>query len=349
MRKPQTQTTPRPAEEQQSPTAKDVVSAEIEGEKSLVEGVVKHGLPLALGALTIFGVAGYSVGRAYLEGWYAAAGVPVLTFNWDLQYVVLRGLSQDMLRLWLFEIITIAVMIALYCSFDYGLSKAVSWRSSRSAKRPASPERRESPTHSREFKKWLRSLMLCAMLLCGAGLWYGGSQLLNDVPRHQGGDDFRALFQSATCVDSEGKFTPTHCAPEGLKLGPYPWVEIHSAALDANVHGWLLQHQGSSLLTISRSGVNLLSLGDTPFRISNSLSGGGSVRFNAAARISEPRPQFKGEASPPEGTPISAAELPTPAASPIAKPAAAAHVKKITAFRTSSASKAVDVSRETAR
>src|SRR6187399_1758498 len=67
----------------------------------VIRGLVQYGLPIALAAVTAFGIAGYAVGRAYLEGWYAGAGVSTLTFNWDLQYVVLRGLSTDVIKFWM--------------------------------------------------------------------------------------------------------------------------------------------------------------------------------------------------------------------------------------------------------
>ncbi len=89
---------------------------------------------MALAALTAFGVAGYSVGRAYLEGWYAAAGIPVLTFSWDLQLVVLRGLSADVLPLWLLEIGTMAAMIALSGVVGWLLLKLSVWWRHRKAK-----------------------------------------------------------------------------------------------------------------------------------------------------------------------------------------------------------------------
>ena len=83
-----------------------------------VKGFVQHGLPLALAALTAFGIAGYAVGGADLEGWYAAAGASVLTFNWDIQYVVLRGLSADVLDLWMLFLLAFAGLIVLFSGVE---------------------------------------------------------------------------------------------------------------------------------------------------------------------------------------------------------------------------------------
>ena len=316
MRKQKVQTSPQQTPASQPPGAADPATTESDSENTPLASVLQHALPLALGALTIFGVAGYSVGRAYLEGWYAEAGVPVLTFNWDLQYVVLRGLSADMLRLWLFEIISIAVMIALFCSAELALTKLADWRSRRKGARPASPIKKQSTSSRREVKQWIKSMFMAFMLLSGAGLWYAGSQLLNEIPRRQGAEDFAKLFQSATCIARDGKFHGELCASEGTQLHSYPWVEVHSSSLDSNVHGWLLQHQSSSVLLISRSGVNLLTFGDVPFRVSNTLSGGGSVKFAAAQRASEAQPQFKSESANAEAS--RASEPAQPVAAPTA-------------------------------
>jgi len=318
MRKPKIQTNPQQKPASRPPGAADPAATESEGNGAPQSSVLQHALPLALGALTIFGVAGYSVGRAYLEGWYAEAGVPVLTFNWDLQYVVLRGLSADMLRLWLFEIIMIAVMIALFCSAELALTKLADWRSRRMGARPKSPSNKQPPPPRQEVRQWIKSMFTAFMLLASAGLWYGGSKLLNEIPRRQGAADFARLFQSATCVARDGEFHGELCASEGAQLGPYPWVEVHSPSLNSNVHGWLLQHQGSSVLLVSRSGVNLLTFGDVPFRVSNALSGGGSVKFSAAQRASEARPQFKSDSANAEVSRTSES------AQPVAAPSASA-------------------------
>jgi hypothetical protein len=84
-----------------------------QGESRWLGAWSRHALPTVLAGLTVAGVAGYAVGRAYLEGWYTAAGISPLAFSWEVQYVVLRGLSSDVLLLWIGGLGTISALILL--------------------------------------------------------------------------------------------------------------------------------------------------------------------------------------------------------------------------------------------
>ena len=79
----------------------------------------------------------------------------------------------------------------------------------------------------------------------------------------------------------------------------YPWVEVRSPVFGTTTRGWLLQQQGGTLLLLSRSGVDLVTLGDTPFTVSNAFGANVTVtpealRDSAAALAQFPR--FKEEA-----------------------------------------------------
>jgi hypothetical protein len=50
-----------------------------------------HGPQLAVVVLSLLTTACYLIGRAWLLGWYEAAGVPSLLFAWSVQDVVIRG------------------------------------------------------------------------------------------------------------------------------------------------------------------------------------------------------------------------------------------------------------------
>jgi hypothetical protein len=89
-----------------------------QGESRWLGAWSRHALPTVLAGLTVAGVAGYAVGRAYLEGWYTAAGISPLAFSWEVQYVVLRGLSSDVLLLWIGGLGTISALILLYGIVD---------------------------------------------------------------------------------------------------------------------------------------------------------------------------------------------------------------------------------------
>ena len=109
----------------------------------------------------------------------------------------------------------------------------------------------------------------------------------------------------------------------------YPWVEVRSPVFATATRGWLLQQQGGTLLLLSRSGVDLVTLGDTPFTVSNAF--GASVEVTPEGlRASAPQvtqfPRFKEETGAQEGNAAGRAGSPsssTGAAVPKEQPAGA--------------------------
>ncbi len=293
-----------------------------------IKGIVNYGLPLALAALTVFGIAGYAVGRAYLEGWYAGAGVSPLTFNWELQYLVLRGLSVDVLKFWMLLLFISAGAIVVFSAFD----ATAEWLLTRNDK-PKDQNLPVKPGVNRRphLRKFVSGVAIALILGCVASVWFLGAQVLQ-APKQQGFNDFKTLFASATCVSAPVATLPVNCTKEGERLGLYPWVEIRSPAFGTTAKGWLLQQQGSTVLLLSRSGVDVVTLGDTPFGVSNTFSAAKRVTPEELRASAATYPQFKPEgegASPPTPVPsaavIKASTAPlveTPASSGARQPSA---------------------------
>jgi hypothetical protein len=299
-----------------------------------IKSIVNYGLPLALAAATVFGIAGYAVGRAYLEGWYEGAGVSSLTFSWELQYVVLRGLSIDVLKFWMLLLFISAGAIIVFSAF----SAMAEWLLTRKGKSKEQDSPSQTAPNSRPyFRKFVNSVAIALSLGCAAGLWFFGAQLLQ-APKQQGGDDFKKLFASATCVSTTGLTQPVICIREGEQLGMYPWVEVRSPAFGATTRGWLLQQQGSTLLLLSRSGVDVVTLGDTPFSVSNTFLSARPITPEELRASAATYPKFKPEAevsSPPSPKPVvtdhqaSAAQAATPPASSGSKQLAASQPRSM--------------------
>lgn len=273
-------------------------------EKSPFRSVVQFGLPLALAALTGFGVVGYAVGRAYLEGWYDAAGVSPLTFNWDLQYIVLRGLAADVVNLWMLFIAIVAAMILCLGGLEFISVWISEWRPRAKPQPSGAASTRKSPQKP-HVKKFLQTVLFALMLLSLGGVWFSGSRLLNKVPKEQGARDFYALVIASTCPEHATVVNGVSCATNGLPLDKkYAWVDVRSPVLEATAHGWLLQQQGSTVLLLTHGGVDLLTFGDSPFSVSNSLLGRRADSPDAKLEAVPTPPRFKPE---PESAAISAA------------------------------------------
>jgi len=59
-----------------------------------IEWLREHWAQLAIWLASVATAACYLIGRAWLLGWYDAAGVPALMFTWSAQDIVIRGLAD---------------------------------------------------------------------------------------------------------------------------------------------------------------------------------------------------------------------------------------------------------------
>lgn len=268
----------------------------------------QHALPTALAVLTVAGVAGYAVGRAYLEGWYTAAGISPLAFSWEVQYVVLRGLSSDVLLLWIGVLGTISALILLYGCVDV-VSDSLRDRWTRRQQRKGRIRTPEQPSKERPFARRFGLFFFLAYVpIALALIWFVSAKLLTEMPKQQGTRDFIELHAGATCrlpawivPDATARAPMDVLRSAGVtELQRYRWVEVQSPALVGTAQGWLMQMQGSTLLLLSPTGVDLLSFGGSQFRVSNIPAPPASrPHCNTVSPITaSPRPTFKADGAP---------------------------------------------------
>jgi hypothetical protein len=221
-----------------------------------------------------------------------------------------------------------AAAIIVFSAFE----ATAEWLLTRKEKRKdQSPSGKASANPRPHLRKFVNGVAIALMLGCVASVWLLGAQVLQ-APKQQGFDDFKRLFASATCVSAPGSPLPVTCTKEGERLGIYPWVEVRSPAFGATTKGWLLQQQGSTVLLLSRSGVDVVTLGDTPFGVSNTFSAAKRVTPEELRASAATYPQFKPEgegASPPPPAPSAAGA--TTSSAPVAKTSASSGSKQPTA------------------
>jgi hypothetical protein len=271
------------------------------GQPQWLDAVVKHAVPIALAVLTVAGVAGYAAGRAHLDGWNAAAGISPLAFNWEIQSVVLRGLSSKVLWIWVLCLVVLSGIGLLTGLFKIGVHALLERLSKkRPAQKPVISSSLSGPG-SRLPGKLVPVAYIAFLPLAAAILWPATAALLIEVPSDTGEREFAALHVAATCR-TPPRFSPSPPADmaslrkEGTSdLSGYSWVEVHSPSLARSAQGWLLQHQGPMLLLLTPDGVDLLHFADRPFRVSGRIRPPGVPLPCKAPAPADTKPMFKGD------------------------------------------------------
>jgi hypothetical protein len=266
-----------------------------------LDTVVEHALPIGLAMSTVAGVAGYAVGRSYLDGWDLAAGISPLVFNREIQSVVLQGLSSGVIWFWLGFLAALSGSILLFGAVDFLVDKLLAWWAKRNlSKRLEDPS---SPEPKSPLKRRLAVVLFLAYVpIAAAILWFLAARLLTEMPRRIGAHEFVALHVAATCRHPPRFLPPApdlmaSLREEGmLALSGYGWVEVHSPGLARSVQGWLLQIQGSTLLLLTPDGTHLLHFADRPFRLSSMvLPAGGPPTVCKGNTPAGSKPVFKGD------------------------------------------------------